>query len=96
MSIKHIDEREHDGTQLWGDAKNGGFIQHRSKATNYEDLYIMARLGPGTWWCEDRKGFVYNFNTLLKGGGGAPKYMATLARRAKRDLDNQQKETTND
>jgi hypothetical protein len=95
MSIKHRDDRERDGTQTWTRVR-GGFIKYEPGRENNLDPYFVARIGTGEWWCEDRKGFVYSFTSLVSGNSDAPKYMTTLARRAKRDLDNQQKETTND
>jgi hypothetical protein len=95
MRIEHTDDRKHDGTQTWARV-GGGFLHYKPGRENNCDPYIVARIGTGEWWCEDRKGFVYSFTSLVSGNTDAPKYMTTLARRAKRDLERQQEETTND
>lgn len=48
-----------------------------------EDLYVYARTG--RFMCVDRKDYVYSLEGLLAGRG--PRYMQTLARRVKRDLE---------
>ena len=48
-----------------------------------EELYVYARTG--RFMCVDRKDYVYSLEGLLAGRG--PRYMQTMARRVKRDLE---------
>lgn len=48
-----------------------------------EELYVYARTG--IFMCVDRKDYVYSLEGLLAGRG--PRYMQTMARRVKRDLE---------
>lgn len=77
--------REHN---VWRTNTNNAFISYDVKRKGRNtNLYILARVGDGTYWCEDAKGFVYSFNELISGLTQAPAYMTRLAKRVKRDLD---------
>jgi hypothetical protein len=74
-------------TQTWTlRGRRNAFITYSPAAAgSVKDLYTRARVGDGTWWCEDHRGYVYSFETLLSGRSNAPSYMVRLARRARRD-----------
>jgi hypothetical protein len=88
MSIIHT--RDNDGSQTWHYDKKNAFIRYDpAKAGTIREAYVLARVGDGTFWCEDNKDFVYSFAGLVDGCGGAPVYMKRLAKRVRKDLATQ-------
>ena len=56
---------------------------HPEHEKSAEELYVYARTG--RFMCVDRKDYVYSLESLLAGNG--PRYMQTMARRVKRDME---------
>ena len=89
MKILHTTDP--DGSQTWHYDSCNAFIAYRPhRAGSIADGYTMARVGDGTFWCEDNKDFVYGFPGLASGRDpSAPAYMKRLARRVRKDLARQ-------
>jgi len=81
-----------DGALVWTNDKNNGFIAYTPDAPDGdtptpEGMYVAARLGDRRFWCEDAKGYVYSFASLIGGSASAPAYMRRMAREVRRQVD---------
>ena len=79
------------GAFAWTNDKNNGFISFKPDApggdtSTAEGMYVAARLGDRRFWCEDAKGYVYSFASLIGGSTSAPAYMRRMARQAQKDI----------